>query len=369
VAPKKDYYEILGVPRNATQEEIRKAYRNLVKKWHPDLHPENREEAEKKFKEITEAYEVLSDPEKRAQYDQFGYVGEHPFSTSTSGHTGSGKTIFEDLFGDFEDIFDMFFGRRPGARTEERRTPKPGEDINMVITIELSDVLTGKEVPIEYERREVCDACGGTGADGGVSFRTCPRCGGTGVIREEQRTFFGTFINTYTCPTCGGTGKIVEKRCRVCGGIGYILRKRRIKVKIPPGVEDGARLRVANGGHCGTDGGPYGDLYITVKVRDDPRFRREGDDVYTEIKVNFVQAILGSTVVVPTLEGPQPFKIPPGTQPDTVFRLKGKGLPNMRTGKRGNLYVIVKIEIPKRVSSKERKLLEEYAKMENINID
>ncbi|HEW92951.1 MAG TPA: molecular chaperone DnaJ [Thermotogaceae bacterium] len=364
MATRRDYYEILGVPRDATQEEIKKAYKKLAKKWHPDLNPQNRKEAEERFKEITEAYQVLSDPEKRAQYDRFGYVGDQPFNHNTTG----GGSIFQDLFGDFEDIFDMFFGRRPGTSATRERVSKPGEDIHHFVTIDLEDVLTGKEVPLEYERKTVCSACNGTGAEGGTSFRTCHRCGGTGVIREEQRTFFGSFVNTYTCPVCGGTGRIVDKKCRVCGGIGFVKERKRIKLKIPPGVEDGARLRISGGGHAGLNGGPNGDLYVTVKIRPHPTFQRKGDDVYLGINVHFLQAILGGTVEIPTLEGPIKLKINPGTQPDTLLRLRGKGLPNMRTGKRGDMYVKIKVEIPTRISRKEKEILEKLAEISKIDV-
>jgi len=367
LAGKKDYYEILGVPRDATQEEIKRAYKKLAKKWHPDLNPENKEEAEEKFKEITEAYQVLSDPEKRAQYDRFGYVGDQPFSYNTTG--GSSGSIFQDLFGDFEDIFDMFFGRRPGASTTRERTSRPGEDIHHFVAIDLEDVLTGKEVPLEYERRVICSACNGTGAEGGNSFRICPRCGGTGVIREEQRTFFGSFVNTYTCNLCGGTGRIVDKKCHVCAGTGFIREKKKIKLKIPPGIEDGARLRVSGGGHAGINGGPNGDLYVTVKIRPHPVFQRKGDDIYSEVSLHFLQAILGSTIEIQTLEGPTKLKIKPGTQPGTLLRLRGKGLSNMRNGKRGDMYVKVKVEIPTKVSREERKILEKLADISGIKIE
>lgn len=367
MAEKKDYYEILGVPRDASQEEIKKAYRKLAKKWHPDLNPENKKEAEEKFKEITEAYQVLSDPEKRAQYDRFGYVGDQPFYSNTEGSNGG--SIFQDIFGDFEDIFDMFFGRKPGTSATKERTARSGEDIYHFVTIDLEDVLTGKEVPLEYERRVTCKACNGTGAENGTSFRTCPRCGGTGVIREEQRTFFGSFVNTYTCNLCGGTGRIVDRKCHVCAGTGFVKEKRKIKLKIPPGIEDGARLRVNGGGHAGVNGGPYGDLYVTVKIRPHPVFQRKGDNIYSEVNLHFLQVILGSTIEIRTLEGPTKLKIKPGTQPGTLLRLKGKGLPNMRNGKRGDMYVKIKVEIPTKISKEERRVLEKLAEISGVKVE
>ena len=365
---RKDYYEILGVPRNATQEEIRRAYKRLVKEWHPDRHPENRKEAEQRFKEIQEAYEVLIDPQKRAMYDRFGYVGEQPIRHGAE--TGGG--FFEDVFREFEnifnrDIFDVFFGEESRQR-ERREYARKGEDIHYTVEVSLSDLINGVEIPIEYERYETCPRCGGTGVEPNSGYIDCPRCGGTGRIREERRSFFGYFVSERTCDECGGTGKVPRDLCHECRGSGRVLRKVRRTVKIPPNVEDGARLRIPGGGNAGYYGGPYGDLVITVRVRPDSRFRKSGKDLVYDITIDYLQAILGTTIEVPLPEGRTTMlKIPPGTQPETVFRLKGKGLPS-EYGRRGDLLVNVHVEIPKSLSREERKILEDLAKKRGIPV-
>ncbi len=374
---KKDYYEILGVPKNATQDEIRKAYKKLIKKWHPDLHPDNKEEAERKFKEIQEAYEVLSDPEKRAMYDKFGYVGDVPPSGGyeyRSGRIPSLEEIIKEFFGDFggffgrefagSDIFDIFLGE--GTSTRERHSSKRGENIELTIVIDMEEAIKGGRREIEYERYEVCDHCGGTGAEPGSGYRTCPKCGGTGYIRRESRSGFGIFITQTVCDMCGGTGRIIEKVCHVCRGSGRVKRRRRITVNIPAGVEDGTKLRIPSGGNAGYNGGDYGDLYITVRVREDPRFKRSGSDLLYNVNVDYTQALLGTVIDVPLPDGGYTkLKIPSGTSHGTIFRLKGMGLPD-RYGRRGDLLVTVNVEIPKRLSKKEKKLIEEIARMKGL---
>ncbi|HBT26498.1 MAG: molecular chaperone DnaJ [Pseudothermotoga sp.] len=361
----KDYYAILGVSRDASQDEIKRAYKKLIKQWHPDLHPENKKEAEEKFKEIQEAYEVLSNPQKKAMYDRFGYVGEAEFSQQTS--SGS----FEDIFKDFEsflgrDIFDIFFGER-GTQERQQNRRRTGEDITLNIEIDFADSLLGKQIPVEYDRYERCEHCQGQGVEPGSGYQTCPRCHGTGVIREERRSIFGVFVSTRTCSTCGGTGRVIKEKCRVCGGAGRIRNRFRTTVNIPAGVSDGTRIKVESGGNAGYGGGPYGDLYVLIHVRPDKRFRRQDDDIYVDVTVDYLEAILGTTMKLDLPTGNSTMlRIPAGTQPGTVFRLKGEGAPSVRTGRRGDLYVTVNVRIPKTLSSEEAKLLKELAKIKGI---
>ncbi len=361
----KDYYAILGVPRDASQEDIKKAYRKLIKQWHPDLHPENKKEDEEKFKEIQEAYEILSDPQKRAMYDRFGYIGEPEFQHQASG------TGFEDIFKDFEsffgrDIFDIFFGER-GAEERQHTRRRPGEDISVAVEIDFADAVTGKQVPVEYDRYEYCEHCSGSGVEPGSGYQTCPKCRGAGVIREERRSIFGIFVSTTTCSTCGGTGKVIRERCHVCGGTGRIRKRYRTVVSIPAGVSDGTRIRIDGAGNAGYNGGGYGNLYVVVHVKPDRRFKRQDDDILTEIEIDYVQALLGTAVRIDLPTGDSTMlKIPPSTQPGTVFRLKGFGFTSPRTGRRGDLLVTVNVRFPERLSSKEEQLLKEIAKIKGF---
>ena len=367
---KKDYYEVLGVPRNASSEEIKKAYKELVKKWHPDLHKEDKEEAEEKFKEIREAYEVLSDPQKRAQYDKFGYVG-HPEGGNTYQSWGTGENPFGgSIFDDLEDIFGTFFGQSPrGARRSEKARATRGEDIYTTVWIDIKEALYGTEKEIEYTRYETCSACHGTGAKNGTAFKTCPKCHGTGVITVQQRTLFGVMTTQSTCDMCGGTGRIISEKCPVCGGRGKVTKKKKIKVRIPAGVEDGGRMRVANGGHAGDNNGPYGDLFIIIRIKEMPSgLKREGTNVYSEVDISCVKAALGGTVEIDGLEGKELLEIPAGTQPGTVFRLKGKGFPAVNSRKRGDHTVKVNIVIPRSLTSEQEELLRKYANTLNEDV-
>ncbi|WP_456399144.1 molecular chaperone DnaJ [Mesoaciditoga sp.] len=367
---KKDYYEVLGVPRNASSEEIKKAYKELVKKWHPDLHKEDKEEAEEKFKEIREAYEVLSDPQKRAQYDKFGYVG-HPEGGNTYQSWGTGENPFGgSIFDDLEDIFGTFFGQSPrGARRSEKARATRGEDIYTTVWIDIKEALYGTEKEIEYTRYETCSACHGTGAKNGTAFKTCPKCHGTGVITVQQRTLFGVMTTQSTCDMCGGTGRIISEKCPVCGGRGKVTKKKKIKVRIPAGVEDGGRMRVANGGHAGDNNGPYGDLFIIIRIKEMPSgLKREGTNVYSEVDISCVKAALGGTVEIDGLEGKELLEIPAGTQPGTVFRLKGKGFPAVNSRKRGDHIVKVNIVIPRSLTSEQEELLRKYANTLNEDV-
>jgi len=368
VLAKKDYYEILGVSKDASTDDVKKAYKELVKKWHPDLHPDNKSEAEQKFKEIHEAYEVLSDPQKRAQYDRFGYVGQPQENVYGSQSQQGNPFNQQDLFGGFEDIFSVFFGQ--GRTAEENQTRNiRGEDIYLTIQIETKDVLYGTEKEVEYTRYETCQACHGTGAKDGTAFKTCPKCHGTGVIRVQQRTFFGVMSTQTTCDMCGGTGKIITEKCPVCGGRGRVTAKKKIKVRIPAGVEDGGRLRIPNGGHAGENAGPYGDLFVILRVKEIPGIKREGRDAYSEVTIDFAQATLGTEIEIDGLEGKETLSIPAGTQPNTILKLRGKGFPYPNGGARGDHIVKVNVLIPKRISKEQEELLRKYADLTHTGVN
>lgn len=377
---KKDYYRILEVEKSASQEDVKKAYRKLVKEWHPDRHMEDKQIAEEKFKEIQEAYEVLSNPEKRKLYDRFGFVPEGGMPNGgTRGGTGGFEDIFGDIFGGFggnqssqggpfSDIFDMFFGSERNTSGGRRRgnPPQRGDDIHVNLSFELKDILYDSKKIIEYTRTSECHSCKGTGAKNGTAFKTCPRCNGTGQHQEEQRTLFGSFIRTSVCPTCSGEGKIIEEKCSDCSGTGKISSKERIEVTIPAGIEDGAILRYREKGNAGKFGGPSGDLLMHLRVNPDKRFIRKGSDLETEIKINYITAALGGEIQIPTLEGNITESISEATNPDTVIRLKNQGLPSYNGRKRGDIYVKINVEFNK-PSIKERKLLKEIAKIKNLS--
>lgn len=370
---KKDYYDILGVSKNASDEEIKAAYKKLIKDWHPDRHTgDKKKEAEQKFKEIQEAYEVLSDPQKRAMYDKFGYVGEGGYTYEPSGSGGFG---FEDIFRDFlnDDIFKIFFGEHRTSTSQRttggRRHVKRGEDINLEVVITEADVFTGKDVNIEYDRYEVCEHCHGEGVEPGSKWVTCSKCHGTGVVREERRTPFGVFVNQYTCDVCGGSGSVPGETCKTCRGTGRVRKRVSTVVNIPAGIENDTILKIPRKGNAGVGGGEYGDLYVHVKIRKTSDYKREGDDIISNVQVDYITAILGGStyVLLPNNERVE-VEIPAGTQPNERIIIKGKGIPNIRTGKRGNLIVEVGVSIPKRISPKERKLLEELARERGIKI-
>ncbi|MCX7654609.1 MAG: molecular chaperone DnaJ [Fervidobacterium sp.] len=369
---KKDYYEILGVPRNASDEEIKAAYKKLIKEWHPDKHPDDKKRiAEQKFKEIQEAYEVLSDPQKRAMYDKFGYVGEGTPYAYEQNNTGFG---FEDIFRDFlnDDIFNIFFGGQRTQSTSQRsarKVPKRGEDVNLEVTINEKDVFTGKEISVEYDVYAECENCHGEGVEPGSRWVTCSKCHGTGVVREERRTPFGVFINQYTCDVCGGRGNVPGEICHVCRGNGRIRKRITTTVNIPAGVENGTVLRIPRKGNSGINGGEHGDLYIHVNVRKTYDYVRDGDDIIIDVPVEYVTAILGGNVTVNLPSGEiVDVEIPAGTQPNEKLIVRGKGFPNIKTGKRGNLVANIIVRIPKRVSHRERELLKEIAKERGVKI-
>lgn len=371
--PGKDYYEILGVSRDASLEDIKKAYRRLAKQYHPDVNKDDPNAGEK-FKEINEAYEVLSDPNKRAQYDRFGMAGGDFSSYGNQGYTADfgGFGNFSDIFGnfgsDFDDFISSIFGR-DRTRTRDRVSGK-GADITASITVDLEDVLTGIEREIEVDRREICDVCNGNGLEPGTQPEKCPYCNGTGEIRSVRNTIFGQMVNVAACPSCRGTGKIITHPCHQCGGRGFVSRRRKVLVKVPAGVEDGVRLRVRGEGDAGINGGPAGDLFVFVRVKPHPLFKRLGADLEYEATIDVFDAILGTEIEVPTLEkNREKINIPSGTQFNSTFRLRGKGLPYLNNGGRGDLIVRVKIDVPQKLSEKERELLEEIASIRGKKIN
>lgn len=355
---KRDYYEVLGVSRDATEEEIKKAYRRLARKYHPDMNPDNKEEAAEKFKEIHEAYEVLSDPEKRARYDRFGHAGVEGGAAGGSGFDFGGFGDF-DGFGGLGDLFDVFFGEGVFGR-QRQRGPERGADVQMSLEITFEEAAFGVERNVKIHRWEDCEQCHGTGAAPGTRPVTCPMCGGSGQIRVTQKIAFGHFQTIRTCDRCGGEGRVIETPCSACQGKGKVRRLRTVRIKVPAGVDDGSVLRLAGEGELGARGGPPGDLYVTIRVQPHKIFKREGDDVICEVPISFVQAALGDEIEVPTLEGPVSFKIPEGTQPGAVFRLKGKGIPHLRGYGRGDQIIKVNVVIPTKLTDKQKELLRKF---------
>lgn len=350
---KRDYYEILGVSRTATEAEIKKAYRRLAVQHHPDKNP-NDHTAEEKFKEAAEAYSVLSDAQKRAAYDRFGHAG-----------VGAGGG-FDAGFTNIEDIFDMFgFGDMFGGRSSRRSSVQRGSDLRYDLEITLEDAATGRDEKLKIPRLEKCDECGGSGAEKGTQPETCITCGGSGQTRYQQ----GFFSVMRTCPNCQGKGRIVRNPCRECRGQGRIEKERNLEIKIPAGVETGSRLRVAGEGEAGANGGPSGDLYVVVHVKEHENFERQGSNLYSAVPISFAQAALGAEIKVRTLDGEEDLKIPAGTQTGTVFRLKNHGMPNLSGRGRGDLFVAVSLVTPKTLTKEQRKLLEQLAQVENRDFE
>lgn len=347
---KRDYYEVLGVDRNATQEEIKKAYRKLARKYHPDVNKSP--DAEERFKEVKEAYDTLSDPQKRAQYDQFGH--SDPFQ----GFGGGGASASD--FGGFSDIFDMFFG---GGTRRNPNAPRQGADLEYTMTLDFEEAVFGVEKVIEIPREETCDTCNGTGAKPGTSPTSCPHCNGTGQISIEQSTPFGRVINRRICHYCNGTGRYIREKCTTCAGKGKVRRRKKINVKVPAGIDDGHQLRLAGQGEAGINGGPPGDLFIIFNVRPHEFFVRDGDDIYCEMPVTFAQVALGDEIEVPTLTGKVKLKIPAGTQTGTSFRLRNKGVPNVHGRGQGDMHVKVRVVTPTNLSEREKELIREFSKM------
>jgi len=360
VAEKRDYYEILGLDKNATDADIKKAYRKLAKKYHPDLNPGDKT-AEAKFKEVNEAYEVLSDPKKKAQYDRFGHAG---MDNNGFGGFGGFSGGFEDFdFGGIGDIFESFFGGAGFGRSRTRNGPQKGADIKYSMEITFEEAAFGTEKEISINRMESCTTCGGSGAKPGTSPTTCTHCNGTGQIQYKQSTPFGQFVNVKTCDVCHGEGKIIVNPCQTCNGRGKVRKKVNIKVRIPAGIDDGQTISLRGEGEAGTRGGPSGDLFILIRVKPHALFKRQGNDVVCEIPITFVQAALGAELEVPTLDGKVRYNIPEGTQTGTVFRLRGKGIPYLRGSGRGDQYVKVHVEVPKKLNEKQKNALKEFAEL------
>lgn len=353
MAQKRDYYEVLGVSKNATESEIKKAYRKLAMKFHPDVNKDPG--AEDKFKEINEAYEVLSDQQKRQTYDQFGHAGMDGMFGGQGGYQG-----FSD-FSDLNDIFGSFFGGGfggfGGGSRRSANQPRQGNDRIMQMRIDFMDAIFGKTETISLDVDEQCDHCHGSGAESPSDVTTCPTCGGSGVVMSQQRSPFGVIQQQTVCPDCHGSGKKVTKECHKCNGKGYEHRHVKLDIKVPAGIQSGQQIRIPGKGERGSNGGPNGDLYIEVMVKPHKTFQRQGDDIYIQVPVSAVDVTIGTSVEVPTVYGDVELKIPEGTQPNTKFRLKGKGVKNAR-GRQGDQFVEVIVEIPKKVSKKERELYE-----------
>ena len=359
MAEKRDYYEVLGVDRSASDADIKKAYRNLAKKYHPDANPGD-STAEAKFKEINEAYSVLSDSEAKARYDQYGHAGTDP--NFGAGGFGGGFGGFGGGFGgdafDLGDLFGDLFGG--GRRSSRPNAPQKGADIETYITLSFEEAAFGCTKEIEFTRVETCSSCKGSGANGANGVETCKTCNGTGTVRTIQRTPFGSMQSQRPCSACKGTGKIVKDPCTECKGSGVNRIKKKLSVNIPAGIDDEQRVILRGQGNHGSNGGPAGDLYVEVRVKPHKLFVREGNDIHYEMPISYAEAVLGAKLTVPTLEGESEFSIPEGTQSGSVFSLRGKGIPQVHGKGRGDIYVTVTVEVPKGLNSKQKELLKQF---------
>ena len=358
MADKRDYYEVLGIQKGASEEEIKKAYKKLARKYHPDMNPGDKE-AEEKFKEINEANEILSASDKRARYDQFGFAGVDPNYGGGAGYGGYGGGFD---FGDLGDLFGSFFGGGFGGSARSNpNAPRRGESIRMGVSISFEEAAFGCEKEITVDRTEKCAECDGSGCEKGTTAEICPECRGSGTVQVRRQTPMGVFATSQQCPKCGGRGKIIHQPCKNCNGKGMERRRRTITVNIPAGIDAGQTVSLRGQGHAGFNGGPAGDLLVTVNVRPHEFFRRDGTAVLLEKKISFVQAVLGGELQIPTIDGKVSYNLPEGTQTDTTFRLKGKGIPSIHGRGRGDQYVTVVVETPKNLNREQKDALLKFA--------
>ena len=360
MADKRDYYEVLGLQKGASADEIKKSYRSLARKYHPDLHPDDKDCAEK-FKEVNEAYEVLSDPSKKERYDQFGHAGVDP--NYGGGGFGGGAGGFNP-FGDMGDIFDNLFGGSfggfGGSRTSRANAPRRGQDIDIAVTISFMEACFGVKHEVKVNRLEKCTDCGGSGAASGSSPQTCPECNGVGQVKVGQRTPFGVISSQKTCPKCSGKGKIVTNPCTKCNGNGRVRTSKNLSIDIPAGIDNGQMLRVGGQGDAGINGGPNGNVNVNVHVKSHPIFERDEFDIHCEIPITYTQAVMGDELIVPTIDGDVKYSIGEGTQTGTVFRLRGKGVKKLQRSDRGDQYVKVVVEVPKNLDKNQKELLKAF---------
>ena len=372
---KRDLYEVLGVSKDASDADIKRAYRKLSKQYHPDINKEAG--AEEKFKEIAEAYEILSDSQKRAAYDQYGHASYDPNSGFSGGGFGGfegfggfgGQGFSGSYTGGFEDIFDTFFGGGGGRRGNRANMPRQGADLQYVMDLTFEEAIFGKEEVIHYHRNAECETCHGSGAKPGTDPVTCSKCHGAGVINVERATPFGRMMSQTTCDVCGGTGQEIKEKCETCHGHKHVEETHKVKVKVPAGVENGNQMPLRGQGEAGVNGGPYGDLYVIFRVGKSDTFEREGADIFYELPINFAQAALGDEVDVPTVHGKVKLKVPAGTQSGTVLRLRGKGAPRLRGGGMGDQHVTVRVVTPKHLTDKQLEAMQIFAKEAGTHVE
>ncbi|MDE5861772.1 MAG: molecular chaperone DnaJ, partial [Ruminococcus sp.] len=359
MAEKRDYYEVLGLQKGASEDEIKKAYKKKAREYHPDLHPDD-PTCEDKMKEVNEAYEVLSDPDKKSRYDQFGHAGVDPSYSGGAGGFSGGMGGFTDMGDIFENIFGGFgFGGGSNSRTNAN-APRRGSDIQSSVSISFMEACEGVKKEININRMSTCDACKGTGADGSSTTEVCPDCKGRGSVRVTQNTLFGAIQSTKPCSRCSGKGKIIKNPCQKCRGVGKLRVQKTVSVDIPAGIDDRQTIRLGGQGDCGSNGGSNGDLMINVSVKSHPIFKRDGFDIHCDIPVTYTEAVLGAEITVPTIDGDVKYTISEGTQTGTVFRLKGKGVKKINRSDRGNQYVTIYVEVPKNLTKKQKDLLREF---------